>query len=155
MKIFLSLVTTILLNLISINAFAIDKSMSVEDVLVLIQSRVEADEYKLDMLEDNVSLQYLKTWPVEILGGLKKALTDDKYFISDDDQLGALIDYIDPSGEYSVSGKIVRSVTVNLQSEVLFVAIYSAYGGEWGRESEFKFFYVLDSKGNLISEQIY
>lgn len=150
MNIIFKLISIFVFVLITFNVFAIDKTTSVQDAITIIQDRVESDHYKLDLLEDNVKLQYLKTWPLEIVDGLKTALLADEYAISDDEQLGALIDYVDPSGEYSVSGKIIRSVTVSLDQATLYVAIYSVFGGEWARESEYKLIYIFDSKGTLL-----
>jgi hypothetical protein len=132
-------------------ALALDSNSTVDQAVNYIETELDSENYALGAKAKNINLFYLKDWPKVTLEGLYTALEADEYLITDADNLGVWINYVDRSGEFSLEGVIYRSFKVELQTETLYVVIYNIRGGEWSREEEFKLAYILDSKGLLLS----
>ena len=131
-------------------SLAITPQSSVDEAVQFIESQFTQKNYKIDEKNSAINLLFLKDWPENPLLGLQIALLDDGYEITDNDGLGALIDYADPSGEYIVQGRIIRSLEIKLKSGSIYAVAYYVYGGEWGREEDFRKFYIVDTKGQLL-----
>ena len=145
-----SLLFAILLSLNTV-CFALDTNSSVSEAVEYIENQFNSENYKIDESSNAIKLLFLKEWPEDALLGLQLAILDADYSISDSDQIGALIDYVDPTGEYWVRGQISRSLEVNLASEKIYAAVYYVFGGEWGREEDFRRYFIVDAKGNLLT----
>lgn len=131
-------------------SLAITPQASVDEAVQFIESQFTQKNYKIDENNSAINLLFLKEWPENPLLGLHIALLDEGYEVTDSDNLGALIDYVDPSGEYAVQGRIVRSLEIKLNSETIYAVVYYVFGGEWGREEDFRKFYIVDAKGQLL-----
>jgi hypothetical protein len=137
-------------------SFAITSQVSIDEAVQFVENQFVKNNYKIDQESSAINLLFLKEWPEIPLLGLQLALMDEGYEVTDSDNLGALIDYVDPSGEYAVQGRIIRSLEITLSTGNLYAVVYYVFGGEWGREEDFRKFYIVDAKGQLLkSGQFY
>ncbi len=151
MKILMLLSLTLFTNF----TFAMDRATLVQDAVLILEAQLIQDNYKIETTDDNAKVLYLKDWPSQVINGLTSALVSEQYVVTDNDGLGVFIDFVDPSGEFSVRGKILRSVEISLNTNTLFIAVYSVYGGEYGRNTEFKKYYILNSLGQILAQGQY
>lgn len=143
-------VLILILSLITQFALAFDGSSTVDEVVSSVSNSLDNKNYKLENESKFAGVLFLEKWPEDALLGLQVAILDRNFEITDKNTLGVWIDYVDPSGEYSLRGSILRSYKISLNKESVYVAIYDAFGGEWGREENLYLYYIISEKGHLL-----
>ncbi len=106
--------------------------------------------YKVEEKFDSVKTLPLKDWPVEIQRALY-AVTHETV------EVPLIVDSLHIASYqrqthlgYSHGASIIRSAIVEKENERAYLAIYSAWAGEWGREKKHLEYFILDQDGKIL-----
>lgn len=133
------------LLLSSISSFAIGPKL--EDKVLDVLVAFESGKYKVEQSISGVEMLYLDKWPTAPYDTLEETFMNEFTWF---DAGMVNVGYEDPSGEYGLRGRILRSLEVSVGAEKVYIAYYKLYGGEWGREEVLYYYYVMDEDGIMI-----
>lgn len=151
----MKLITTITLSLAVLFTSGLAQA-SVSDAMNTELDQIEAfikankSNYKVEEQFESATMVFLRDWPVEVQRSLYLKIweTSQPPLIIDPKDLGSYDRSLDI--EYNYSATIIRSATVTVNDESTYLVIYSAWGGEWNRSTNFLEYYMLDAKGELL-----
>lgn len=146
-----TLLTILSFFLLATTSFGMNLKLQDEILNILVE--FEKGELQVENKFESAKLVYLNRWPDSILESFGDNLSAYDFYIEDD--YITKLSYTDPSGEYSVQGKIQRSLEVNAGGEKAYIAYYLFIGGEWGREYVYHEFFVLNDMGDIVLNGIY
>lgn len=117
--------------------------------LDVFENHIQENGYKLEEAFASIEKVNIKNWPQKVRQTIYVKLWENQApFLEDPRDLANFTRDFGIGVNYS--GSIIRSFEINLDEEVLYLAIYLVYGGEYGREKSFLEYYFLSESGELL-----